>query len=117
MENDDMDVDMDIDLGPIGGVELQVNKPIRSILIYSVAHLTFVDRHLVREVQVMFSLLISALTLATYLPSLLSMRLLKRSTSEAWTTSQQKISTLSQPNTFLPSLQFASNGSMTLLQT
>lgn len=117
MENGDMDVDMDIDLGPIGGVELQVNEPIRSILIFSVAHLTFVDRHPVKEVQLIFSLLISASTLATYLPPLLSMRLLKRFTFEAWTTSQQKISTLSQPNTSLPCLQFASNGSMTLLQT
>lgn len=47
-----MDVDMDIDLDPIEGGELQVNKPIRSDLLYFVSCLTFmcVDRHLMREV-------------------------------------------------------------------
>lgn len=45
-----MDVDMDIDLGPIEGGEPQVNKPIRSDLLYFVSYLTFMDRHLMREV-------------------------------------------------------------------
>lgn len=45
-----MDVDMDIDLGLIDGGEPQVNKPIRSLLLYSVTHLTLVDRHPIREI-------------------------------------------------------------------
>lgn len=80
-----MDVDMDIDLGPIDGGAPQVNKLIRPILLYSVARLTLEDRHPIREIQVTFSLLVTGSTLVTYQPSLLSMRPHKRSIFEAWT--------------------------------
>ena len=112
MENGDMDVDMDIDLGPIDGGAPQVNKLIRLILLYSVARLTMVVRHPIREIQVTFSLLVTASTLVTYQLSLPSMRPHKRFTFEAWTTSQQRISKPFPQSIFLPGLHFASSGSM-----
>lgn len=78
-----MDVDMDIDLGPIEEVDPQVCMPIISVQLYSVSYLTLVHRHQIMETQIIFSLLISASTLARYQPSLQSMRLHKRFTFEA----------------------------------